>query len=162
MTYNLSVPVLRHKVFKPSYSCISAVRTYFSTLPEPVRDEELVVIGDRLFTDVVLANRMARLLPAPPTTATEKVEINTGTTDGVQSKTRVGPLSVWTEGVWEKENMFMRALEKGLLAGLKRYVVADNGMQHSAEPERFIKPPPPIPAPKPSVLQRIWKVVRRN
>ncbi|KAJ8453727.1 hypothetical protein ONZ51_g13437 [Trametes cubensis] len=68
VSHHLSAPVLRHSALKPSYACINAVRAYFASLPRPVRDDELVVVGDRLFTDVVMANRMARR-PAPRTPA---------------------------------------------------------------------------------------------
>ncbi|KIJ15571.1 hypothetical protein PAXINDRAFT_29563, partial [Paxillus involutus ATCC 200175] len=58
VSHYLSVPVLRHNSPKPAYSCINAIRAYFSTLRVPIKDEELVVVGDRVFTDVVMANRM--------------------------------------------------------------------------------------------------------
>ena len=64
----LGVPVLCHAALKPSYSCIKDIRAYFAGLPKPVRDDELVVVGDRVFTDVVMARRMK------------------------------GPLAVWTTG----------------------------------------------------------------
>ncbi|KAG9316266.1 hypothetical protein JVU11DRAFT_2294 [Chiua virens] len=50
--------VLRYNAPKPVYACIGSIRGYFSTLKVPVKDEELVVVGDRIFTDVVMANRM--------------------------------------------------------------------------------------------------------
>ncbi|KIP08684.1 hypothetical protein PHLGIDRAFT_29464 [Phlebiopsis gigantea 11061_1 CR5-6] len=92
VTYYLSAPVLRHKVFKPSYSCISSIRKYFTSLPTPIRDDELIIVGDRIFTDIVMANRMAH-----------------------------GPLSIWTSGVWQREATAMRWLEKGLMQGIQRY-----------------------------------------
>ncbi|KAI0764334.1 mitochondrial PGP phosphatase-domain-containing protein [Trametes elegans] len=90
VSHHLSVPVLRHTSLKPSYSCIKSIRAYFASLPRPVRDEELVVVGDRLLTDIVMANRMSHR--APPS---------------------VGPLAVWTEGLWKRENLALRALEGG-------------------------------------------------
>ena len=70
VSHHLQVPVLSHKVFKPSYSCINAIRTYFSSLRRPVFDDELIVVGDRIFTDIVMANRMRltnpRRLADPP------------------------------------------------------------------------------------------------
>ncbi|EKM81170.1 hypothetical protein AGABI1DRAFT_72020 [Agaricus bisporus var. burnettii JB137-S8] len=58
VSHHLQVPVLYHKSFKPSYSCIKSIRSYFSTLPRPISDDELIIIGDRIFTDIVLSNRM--------------------------------------------------------------------------------------------------------
>ncbi|KAH0829104.1 hypothetical protein J3R83DRAFT_2570 [Lanmaoa asiatica] len=60
VSHHLSVPVLRHNSPKPAYSCIKSIRTYFSTLRDPIKDEELVIVGDRIFTDVVMAKRMRR------------------------------------------------------------------------------------------------------
>lgn len=160
MSYYLSVPVLRHKVFKPSYSCISAVRTYFSSLPAPVGSDELVVVGDRLFTDIVLANRMVRRVPVSPedSSAEKKTDDTAVIATAVTSKKRVGPLSVWTSGVWEKESMLMRALEKGVLKGIQRYIAADNGLHSPAELERFVKEPSPPPLePKDNLPRRLWK-----
>ena len=60
MSHHLSVPVLQHNSPKPAHSCISSIRAYFYSLRDPVKEDELVVIGDRIFTDVVMANRMRR------------------------------------------------------------------------------------------------------
>ncbi|KAF8190811.1 mitochondrial PGP phosphatase-domain-containing protein [Pholiota molesta] len=43
VTHHLGVPVLQHKAFKPAYSCITAIRTYFSSLRSPILDHELIV-----------------------------------------------------------------------------------------------------------------------
>jgi phosphatidylglycerophosphatase GEP4 len=56
----------------------------------PVKNSELVVIGDRIFTDVVMANRM-------------------------------GSLAIWTTGVWKKESMLLRWIEKKLVKGISRW-----------------------------------------
>lgn len=58
VSHHLQVPVLHHKSFKPAYSCINTIRSYFSNLHRPISDDELIIIGDRIFTDVVMANRM--------------------------------------------------------------------------------------------------------
>ncbi|EGN92760.1 hypothetical protein SERLA73DRAFT_65290 [Serpula lacrymans var. lacrymans S7.3] len=104
VSHHLSVPVLRHASLKPSYACISRVRGYFSSLRVPVRDEELVVVGDRIFTDVVMGNRMGR---------------GGGGVGGAEKET--GPLAIWTRGVWKRESMAMRWLEKGLVDAVGRW-----------------------------------------
>ena len=59
MSHKLGVPVLRHPNLKPSYKTISAIQEYFSTLSQPINDQKkLIVIGDRVMTDVVIANRI--------------------------------------------------------------------------------------------------------
>ena len=153
MTYHLSAPVLRHKVFKPSYSCISSIRNYFASLPKPVTDDELIVVGDRIFTDIVLANRMSRRRVSPSSNPVEEKEkMREGSSeDGATSKSapsRSGPLSVWTCGVWQREAMTMRYLEKSLLRGIQSYVVADNGLGHMNASQFVRKLPPPAPQPE--------------
>ncbi|KAL0955749.1 hypothetical protein HGRIS_001964 [Hohenbuehelia grisea] len=96
VTHHLGVPVLRHPSMKPAYSCIKLIRNYFATLPKPIKDDELIVVGDRIFTDVIMANRMR----------TSHVD---------------GPLAVWTTGVWHKESMLMRWMEKGLVSLVAKY-----------------------------------------
>ena len=44
---------------KPSHRTIRAIRKYFASIPSPISGpEQLIVIGDRIFTDVVLGNRL--------------------------------------------------------------------------------------------------------
>ncbi|KAF9022288.1 HAD-superfamily phosphatase [Hymenopellis radicata] len=85
-----------------SYSCIKSIRQYYSSLDTPVRDDQLLIVGDRLFTDITLANRM-RLTnkDAPPPQ---------------------GPLAIWTTGVWQKEATVMRWGEARLLALVQKWV----------------------------------------
>lgn len=166
VTHHLDVPVLRHKVFKPSYSCISSIRAYFASLPHKIRDEELIVVGDRIFTDVVMANRMARkrtvlsnsTLQDP--SASEKLQPTT-----TPSKLeRAGPLSVWTTGVWEREATPMRFLEKMLMEAIRRHVVADNGVRPlGGDVTRFVKlePVEDTRTPPLGLLSRVWKRIRR-
>ncbi|KAF8918174.1 mitochondrial PGP phosphatase-domain-containing protein [Mucidula mucida] len=98
VSYHLGVPVLMHTSMKPSYSCIKSIRQYYSSLQVPVRDDQLLIVGDRLFTDITLANRMRswhgwrqflRLTKNDPTPTQ-------------------GPLAIWTTGVWQKEATAMR------------------------------------------------------
>ncbi|KAI0090592.1 mitochondrial PGP phosphatase-domain-containing protein [Irpex rosettiformis] len=173
VTYHLSVPVLRHKVFKPSYSCISAIRNYFASLPKPVKDNELIVVGDRIFTDVVLANRMSRRRALPPSNSVEEKkkshESSSSLEDGNSQKTiapRTGPLSVCTSGVWKREGMVMRYMEKSLMQGIQRYVVPDNGLGHT-NASQFVRELPPPPSPEPESRMRrcfgkLWSLLSRS
>ncbi|KAI1786615.1 HAD phosphatase [Ganoderma leucocontextum] len=160
VTYHLSVPVLRHSSLKPSYSCIKSIRAYFRSLPQPVRDEELVIVGDRLLTDVVMANRMARKIRLQGLAYEDEkralVEEDAQSLGPVRPD-RVGPLAVWTEGLWKREALALRAIEKGMLAGVERWVL---GPQEAAWREslrhRFVKP---IPVEGRPMKERGW--VRR-
>ncbi|KAI0644893.1 mitochondrial PGP phosphatase-domain-containing protein, partial [Trametes meyenii] len=145
VSHHLSAPVLRHASLKPSYACIKSIRAYFSSLPRPVKDEELVVVGDRLLTDIVMANRMSHRTPHLPSTpngeASEKTPLVER--DDLPRPERIGPLAVWTEGLWKRENLALRALEQGLLKGAERWVLKP---QEAAWREslqyRFVKPVP--------------------
>ncbi len=149
------MPVLRHSSLKPSYACIKSIRAYFASLPRPVRDEELVIVGDRLLTDVIMANRMAwktrRQDQASDDDKHPLVEEN------LRSLDSVGPLAVWTEGLWKREALVLRTIEKGMLRGVERWVL---GPQEAAWREslqhRFVKP---VPAEVGPVKERGW--VRR-
>ncbi|KAI0692165.1 mitochondrial PGP phosphatase-domain-containing protein [Cytidiella melzeri] len=163
VTYHLSAPVLRHKVFKPSYACISSIRTYFSSLQKPVKDEELIVVGDRIFTDIVLANRMSRRRALPPWSPDGEKEVSRSEDQTTKKRTmRVGPLSVWTTGVWYKESMAMRYLEKSFMQSIQRYIVADNGLGHT-DISRFMKelpqPPSSPETKKQGLFKRVWGIL---
>jgi len=101
----------------------------------PILEDELIVIGDRVFTDVVMANRMRRKGYSQETLdrdseGTEK--------DGNAPPDRPrGPLAVWTTGIWEKEALMMRWFEKQLVYLVHRWF----GPTHpaSARLGRFIK-----------------------
>lgn len=144
VTHHLSVPVLRHKSFKPAYSCIKAVRRYFTSLPKPIEDHELIVVGDRIFTDVVLANRMAR-----------------GKANGQE---RDGPLSVWTDGVWERESMVLRGLERKIMELAKSWVHRKAPLGDAttrSEYQRFVRDlPPPEVKEKPGLFSRFLGSIR--
>lgn len=181
VTFHLDAPVLRHKVFKPSYSCISSIRTYFLSLPAPVRDDELVVVGDRIFTDVVMANRMTRrrALPKPDSSVPESPEETSEKPQGSGTpkptpadaapirSSRTGPLSIWTTGVWKREGTGMRFLEKSFMEGIRRYIVADNGVQvKGGDVSRFIRlntePGEPPKVEHVSFARRLWNRMRRG
>ena len=86
-----------------------------------------MIVGDRIFTDVVMANRMG------------------------------GPLAVWTTGVWQRENMMVRWLEKRVVDMVTRWT-NDGG---SAFQDTFAKPVVPQPN-KETVLSRVLNIVRRK
>ncbi|KIK61240.1 hypothetical protein GYMLUDRAFT_166904 [Collybiopsis luxurians FD-317 M1] len=96
--HHLGVPVLFHASMKPGYSCIKQIRSYFRSLSDPVNDDQLIVVGDRLFTDIVMANRF----PLPPHRT----------------------LGVWTTSVWVREATLMRFCERKLLDGVKKWIIA--------------------------------------
>ncbi|KAK9458764.1 mitochondrial PGP phosphatase [Lipomyces oligophaga] len=54
------VPVLRHVGRKPDQSCIADIMAFFRAHPETnvSRPAQVVVVGDRLLTDIVMANNM--------------------------------------------------------------------------------------------------------
>ncbi|KDR75609.1 hypothetical protein GALMADRAFT_97324 [Galerina marginata CBS 339.88] len=132
VAYHLGVPVLSHKSLKPAYSCITAIRTYFSSLRFPIHDHQLIVVGDRVFTDIVLGNRMRmqanrhQTLPGVPlssnadkTASIMEEEANGGTANTPNAAG--GPLSILTTGVWQKESMTMRWLELRLVHAVERF-----------------------------------------
>ncbi|KZT39106.1 HAD-superfamily phosphatase [Sistotremastrum suecicum HHB10207 ss-3] len=91
VSHYLGVPVLQHSSPKPSSKCIQSISDYFSSLSSGSVDlKDLAVVGDRLLTDVIMANSM-------------------------------GSLSVWTNGIWEKEATAIREGEKALLSLTKRW-----------------------------------------
>ncbi len=164
------MPVLQHKALKPAYSCISSIRTYFSTLHRPISDDELVVVGDRIFTDVVLANRMRLTNPKLRTDplkprgllreAFSSKETNTPNTEkgSVREKHLVegrGPLAIWTTGVWRKESMGMRWIEKKTVEAVEKWspqTPGEGGVQGTSRFVRRIK----VEEPKPNVLAQLW------
>jgi phosphatidylglycerophosphatase GEP4 len=127
VSYHLSVPVLRHDTLKPGYSCIASIRGYFSSLRVPVADDELVIVGDRIFTDVILANRMrSRSTSSISSDAPARVRIG-------------GPLAIWTDGVWKKESMLMRWVEKRLVDAVQKWTM--NGENPSVDNTKFVREP---------------------
>ena len=172
MTYHLHAPVLFHESFKPAYSCITAIRSYFSSLPSPIHDQELVIVGDRIFTDVVLANRIRlqnrpqkELLGSALPRGSEKdgpftVE-NESFGDATGAPHSFGPLSVWTTGVWERESMIMRLLEHGLVKLVQRCSTPPTG--EPVDSRLFLKvPQKPEPQRKLTVLQDFFARLRRR
>lgn len=161
MKRSLQAPVLYHSTAKPSYSCIKAIQRYFSSLQTPVRPEQLIVVGDRVFTDVVLANRLRNLergsglLRLCFRSGFEQggtVGRETNAASGHRS-IESGPLAIWTTGVWKREATFMRWCEKKLVDIIQRRISRDE--IEPEQPSLFIKELPPPP-----VQTRSWKFWR--
>ncbi|KAI0827646.1 mitochondrial PGP phosphatase-domain-containing protein [Trametes gibbosa] len=164
VSHHLSAPVLRHTSLKPSYACIKSIRTYFASLPRPVKDDELVIVGDRLLTDIILANRMARRAPSlKPKAHEDDIQKSVSeASDRIEGPARVGPLAVWTEGLWKRENLVLRALEGAMLKGVERWALKpQEAAWYDSLQRRFVKPAP-VPVEK-DVAKEGWvrKLVRR-
>ncbi|KAL4079136.1 HAD phosphatase, partial [Scleroderma citrinum] len=135
VSYYLSAPVLQHNSLKPAYACISGIRPYFSSLRNPIKDDELVVVGDRIFTDVVMANRMRRRAVPKPEEPKREDEMS------LRERAK-GPLAVWTSGVWQKESMAMRYFERQLVDAICRWT---DSSSHLAEYQKAFTKPLPAP-----------------
>lgn len=114
-------------------------------------------MGDRVFTDVVLAHRLAhprtpvariaaRLgLRAPPV-QTQASRIGDGAGPDASANARVDagrertrtPLAVWTTGVWTRESMLMRWAEAWLVRLVERCVEGARERRGTLE-ERFVR-----------------------
>ena len=110
----------------------------------PVADHELVIVGDRIFTDIVMANRMysrskRTVVADPPSAATEK-----STEETVQSAR--GPLAIWTTGVWQRESMLMRWLERQLVNSVEKWSIAPPG--EPVDVRAFVRELPKVEPPK--------------
>lgn len=146
VSYHLSVPVLRHGTLKPGYSCIASIRAYFSSLRVPIFDDELVVVGDRIFTDVVMASRMRSDFALSSSDAPARARIG-------------GPLAIWTDGVWQKESMIMRWAEKRLLNVVRKW--ARHEETSSVGTDVFVrKLPSPEPRKTGTALTRLLDMIR--
>ena len=173
MNYHLRAPVLFHESFKPAYSCITAIRSYFSSLPSPIRDRELIIVGDRIFTDVVLANRMHLqnrpkkwLLGSTLPRDFEKDGAFTAENESLGDATGVphhfGPLSVWTTGVWERESMIMRWLEHGLVKLVQRCSTPPTEPVDTSHFLKVLKKPEPQGRPRLAELEDLFSRLRRR
>ncbi|KAJ7496822.1 mitochondrial PGP phosphatase-domain-containing protein [Mycena latifolia] len=159
---SLQGPVLFHSTPKPGYSCIHAIRRYFSSLHTPVRAEQLIIVGDRVFTDVVLANRLRKmergsgLIHLCFRCAFERSGTVGKENDAGSSHRSVesGPLAIWTTGVWKREATIMRWCEKKLVGIVQRRVSRDEIELEGSSPFLKVLPPPPVPT-------QSWKFWRR-
>ncbi|KAJ6631502.1 mitochondrial PGP phosphatase-domain-containing protein [Mycena sp. CBHHK59/15] len=153
---NLQAPVLFHSTLKPGYSCIASIQRYFASLHTPVRTEQLIVVGDRVFTDVVMANRLRNLERGSGIVQMcFRCAFERGGTVGREKdgsslyrSSESGPVAVLTTGVWQREAMFMRWCENRLVHVVRRWIPLDE----IEGPSPFLKDfsPPSLPA-------RSWK-----
>lgn len=112
------------------------------------------MVGDRVFTDVVLARRLGgregwvgRLgdffgirrdnAPEPRMDADEK---SGDTILRVSEKLSEGPLAVWTTGVWQREGMVMRWAESQIVKGAERWIKGTREEREAME-ARFVRVP---------------------
>ncbi|KAJ7099507.1 mitochondrial PGP phosphatase-domain-containing protein [Mycena belliarum] len=162
VTRSLQAPVLFHSTLKPGYSCIRAIQRYFASLHTPVRTEQLIVVGDRVFTDVVLANRLRNLERGTGLIhMCFKCVFERGGTIGKEhsagschTSIESGPLAIWTTGVWKREATFMRWCEKKLVGLVQRRTSRDEIEPRGTSPFIKVLPPPIVP-------NRSWKFWRR-
>ena len=117
-------------------------------------------MGDRVFTDVVIANRMRmqsnrqqqNLLASPGAEKESQLEAS-------QPEIPAGPLAIWTTGVWERENMFMRWMERGLVNTVERWSTPPTG--EPIDVSRFLKEEKFEPPKKSSGLVALLSRLRR-
>ncbi|KAJ3850609.1 mitochondrial PGP phosphatase-domain-containing protein [Lentinula lateritia] len=119
--HHLGVPVLFHTSMKPAYSCVKQIRSYFRSLRNPIKDDELIIVGDRLFTDIVMANRIREQSWTEPGPLAAKPLQNLLVSTPLPPRTTLG---IWTTGLWVDEATGMRFCEKKLLEGVKKWVIA--------------------------------------
>jgi phosphatidylglycerophosphatase GEP4 len=149
VAHHLRAPVLLHAALKPSYSCASAALSALSGLAP----HEIVVVGDRVFTDVVLAHRLAHprtlwaRIAARLRFTYERSRSHSQSAPVLDSKFGSSnvdsgggertPLAVWTTGVWERESMVMRWAEAGLVWLVEQCVDGARERREAVE-ERFV------------------------
>ncbi|KAI0067643.1 HAD phosphatase [Artomyces pyxidatus] len=137
VTHHLRAPVLLHASLKPSYTCAHGVRTYFSSLPAPIAPHELVVVGDRVFTDVVLARRIGQ-----PASVWKRIAARLRLSQSGEPEVDVrGPLAIWTTGVWTRESMLMRSAEAKLVKTIESWIPQAAAGRKTLQ-GRFVKPVP--------------------
>lgn len=159
MSRNLRVPVLSHAQPKPGRKCVSQIALHFDQLssPSPSTSQivysplaqsrrsrltpvspnrtssddalKILVIGDRLATDLILSTRLSKLSLPLPTTPTSLFSRRTifspsgSSTDQVPKRRRIETVGILTTGLHAKEGfgtMFLRGLEKIALRRLEK------------------------------------------
>ena len=76
-----------------------------------------------------------------------------------QPEIPAGPLAIWTTGVWERENMFMRWMERGLVNTVERWSTPPTG--ELIDVSRFLKEEKIEPPKKSSGLVALLSRLRR-
>ncbi|WFD42292.1 phosphatidylglycerophosphatase [Malassezia psittaci] len=158
----LGIPVLLHASKKPSKSCAKQVVDYFvaksqlnqagETLPH------ILVIGDRITTDMVLASRIAKLLGKHSGKRLSGLQFDS--TEGIRTPLCASVLTTW---LWASESLgtrFMRDAESRLLKNLVRAGIPPGGgwnTRHSFSPPSWLREmpqsiPPATPEPSPESL----------
>ncbi|KAH9177566.1 HAD phosphatase [Lactarius sanguifluus] len=138
VAYHLRAPVLLHAALKPSYACATAA---LSALPD-LAPHEIVVVGDRVFTDVVLAHRLTH--PRTPwtrlVTRLTRASHRFRTAPSQGSGERGPALAVWTTGVWQRESTAMRWAESRLVHLVERWVEGARQRRGVLE-DQFVRSP---------------------
>ena len=139
VSHHLRAPVLLHASLKPSYACATAA---LSALPN-LAPHEIIVVGDRVFTDVVLAHRLAHpntfwaRFVARLARASHRFSQAPSQEPSVKGR---APLAVWTTGVWQRESMLMRWAESRLVHFVERWIEGTSQRRNSLE-DRFVRCP---------------------
>jgi phosphatidylglycerophosphatase GEP4 len=94
-------------------------------------------VGDRVFTDVVMANRMRGGIGFNNMTHTFTGRKTEPICQGSEPCQPTGPLAIWTTDVWEKEAMGMRYLERKLVEVVQRW--AKNAKGDGPDTTRFVR-----------------------
>jgi phosphatidylglycerophosphatase GEP4 len=119
----------------------------------------LIVVGDRVFTDVVMANRMRG-----------GVGFNNMSRNFTHRKTKPGqgsepyqpngPLAIWTTDVWKKEATGMRWLERKLVEVAQRWTKdAQGDRPDTAQFVRGFMEPEPLSAS--DIMAELFRRIRR-
>lgn len=132
-----------------------------STQKQAKREEEtlrILVIGDRLFTDTLLANRLAKLLPAPRTSQLTESDPTNTTTPAPNAMQMPTVISIHTTRLPQpKDVRFLRWIEDKLTKGRIREGPIDYG--------RFILRDPstdPTAASASALIPLSWQERLRN
>lgn len=111
---HLGVPVLCHTTKKPGSACVRQVVEHFQSLSlrraEPALPLHVLVVGDRISTDMVFSHRIARQLR--------------------EADQRAQCTSILTTQLWGRESLFttaLRALESSVLRQLARIGIPPGG-----------------------------------
>ena len=103
------------------------------------------------------------VLPRPPKEEKEGRDDSRKLENSPPSTNPHGPLAIWTTGVWERESMLMRWMEKSLMKVVDRWSTPPR-WQQSLETTMFIRDVPPAPqSPKrPGFFEELSSVFRRT